>query len=89
MTDSSVAIPIVEPETAIPYRDIDCESFVRGGVTYYRQRVIISSLPEGATDTASDQLGMLGKIYKELVKMNLHLEVMTGEKFNGRDTGDS
>lgn len=83
MTDSSVGVPVT-PED-VGQKQVDCETLVRDGVTYYRQRVIIESMPDMANESAADTVGVLGKILKELRIMNIHLASMTGESLTKDD----
>lgn len=85
-TESSIRVP--EFSTVQAGREVDCETLVRDGVTYYRQRVIIEAMPDMANESAADTVGMLGKILKELRLMNLHLASMTGERFTMNDLGE-
>lgn len=86
MNDASVGVPVT-PED-VGQKQVDCETLVRDGVTYYRQRVVIESMPDMANDSAADTVGMLGKILKELKLVNLHLASMTGESITKEDIGE-
>lgn len=83
MADGSIAVPVLTPTDGV--KETDCETLVRDGVTYYRQRVSVESLPGLANDSAADTVGTLNKILKELRLMNLHLAAMTGETFTNED----
>lgn len=86
MSDASVGVPVTPPD--VGQKQVDCETLVRDGVTYYRQRVVIESMPVIANDSAADTVGVLGKILKELRLMNLHLASMTDERLTTNDLGD-
>lgn len=86
MTDASIRVPTAP--SSLAGSEVDCDTLVRDGVTYYRQRVNIEQLPDMANDSAADTVGVLGKILKELKLLNLHIATMTGEKFTMNDLGD-
>lgn len=83
MSDASVGVPVTPVD--VGQKQVDCETLVRDGVTYYQQRVVIESLPDMANESAADTVGMLGRILKELRLMNLHLASMTDERFTKND----